>query len=411
MARRFPGGHEWPATRFLYGTPIEHGAFGAELAIPLWGGGAAAVRPGAELRAHQAIGADRNGLPVFCPCDGTVAAVEDFAELAVRPQRRNIPRLTVRVKVRVQQGPPEPAFEPRPRFWELTRAELDQRLFAAGVLDLRGKELPKAVVFDGLDPEPPLSTNLRLLLERPAELIEGMRILVQAHGATAARLAVPARQRALYAKLRSLLASSVNLKAERVANVYPARHRAMLTHSLRFPADAAIYSMEDALRARQAVVEGLPLVAQFCTVWDERGKQYRNLELPAGTTVAGALGGQSRNYDGHKLVLGGMLSGLAVHTADAPLERGTAGVLLLDASRPSPRAACINCGSCLALCPARLAPIQIYRQSHDGRRDELARLAPGSCVACGLCSYICPARLDLAQQVHVARRIMREDAP
>ena len=411
MARRFSGGQAWPASRFLYDKPIEHAAFGPELAIPLWHGGQSLVKPGDEVRAHSVIGTDRAGLPVFCPCDGAVTAVADFAELAVRPHRYNEPRLTVHVKVRSMQGPPEPVFPPRPRFWELTRADLDQRLFAAGVLDLRGKDLPKEVIFDGLDPEPPLSCNLRLLLERPAELLEGMRIIIQAHAAVAARLAIPRGQRALYATLRSLLASSVSLKVERVANVYPARHRTLLTRCLKFPRTAAIYPVADALRARQAVVEGLPLVAQFCTVWDERGRQYRNLELPSGATMASALGAQSRDFDGHKLVQGGMLSGRALITADTPVEPGAGGVLLLDAARHGGRAACINCGQCLALCPKGLAPAQIYRQTRDGRRDQLARLAPAACIGCGLCSFICPARLDLAQQVRVARAMLGEAAP
>jgi electron transport complex protein RnfC len=287
----------------------------------------------------------------------------------------------------------------------MTRGELTERLFAAGVADLRGRALAPDIVFDGLDPEPPLSTNLRLLMERSEELLAGMRIVMQIHGAARARLAVPADRRALYRSLRSMLASSVNLHAAAVPNRYPARHPALLPALAGLPAGSPIYSMEDALRIKQAVCDGRPLTASCATLWDERSGLRRNAELPAGTTAGEALGLKRGAADNGCLVLGGLLSGTSVHSVLAPAGRAARGVMLLNAGRAPARSACDNCGRCLAVCPARLAPSQIYRLERDGVAGAMARLGPGACLDCGLCSDACPAGFDLCQQVRIARRL------
>jgi electron transport complex protein RnfC len=408
MPTDFHGGRSWPLTDFLYDSPIETLPAPSALAIPLWGGGTAAVSQGQAVAAHSVVGHDADGLPVFTPLAGTVSAVEDFTELAVRPARYNIARLTVRVAVNDGGAVPAPVFKPFPRYWELTRDELAGRLFEAGVMDLRGKTLATDIVFDGLDPEPPLSANLRLLIERPGELIEGMRIVMQLHGAVRARLAVPREQPALYALLRSMLASSVNLHAAAVPNRYPAGHPALLPASVGLPRGSAIYRMEDALRIRQAVAEGRPLTSTCATLWDQRSGQRRNAELPAGATIEAALGLAAGPYDDHSLVLGGMLSGTSVHSAGTPAGRGADGIMLLDAPRPRPRSACDNCGRCLAACPAGLNPAQIYRLERDGDSGAMRRLEPAACLDCGLCTYVCPAGLDLCQQARSAQRLVAE---
>ncbi|MDI6739394.1 MAG: 4Fe-4S dicluster domain-containing protein [Candidatus Edwardsbacteria bacterium] len=401
MAKIFHGGRTWPAGDFLFHSAFKRLGSITELAIPVWNNGTALVKQGQEVAAHSAVGADAHGLPVFTPLAGKVSAVKDFAELAVRPRRFNIGRLTIQIAVGEKAAAePAPVFKPHPRYWELTKDELTNRLHAAGVIDLKNRPLPKTIVFDGLDPEPPLSTNLRLLMERPAELLDGMRIVMQIHGAVRARLAVPDDQPALFRQLKSMLASSVNLHPIAVENRYPARHPALLAACIGLPGNSAIYGMETALRIKQAVMEGRPLTAKFVTVWDEWSQRRANIELPIGATVEQALGLKSESYDGYKIALGGMLSGACAHSVKTPVGRDIDGILLIDAAREPRKAPCFNCGQCLEACPAGLAPSQIFRMERD---SDAARLVPGACLGCGLCSYICPAGLDLSHQMRIAR--------
>lgn len=401
MPKPFHGGRSWPRTSFIHDRPIETLPPPDELCIPLWRGGSAIVVPGQHVAAQSVVGSLCTGMPAYTPLAGTVKEVFDFAELSVRPARFDHPRLTVRIAVSDDGTEPEPPFPPRPRYWELSHAELCHRLFAAGVADLRDRELPREIAFDALDPEPPLSTNLRLLMERPEELLEGMRVLMQAHAAVRARLAVPADRRELIAALRAMLTSSVNLHVAAVANRYPARHPALLPARCGLAAGAAIYAMRDALRARRAVALGRPVVTTFATLWDERARRFRNAELPLGTSLGRALG-VAAPPDDHSLVAGGMLSGAAVHSANLPAGPQLDGALLLDAAAAKPRAACDGCGRCLAVCPARLDPSRIYRLERDGDRGGLQGLRTGDCLGCGLCTHACPAGLDLCQQVALA---------
>jgi Na+-translocating ferredoxin:NAD+ oxidoreductase subunit C len=406
MTTSIKGGKAWPHKDFIFDQPIEALTAPKSLAITLWQGGRATVAKGDKVRANSQVGFDRNGLPVFTGLAGRVTAVADFPDLVARPKSFDFARTTVFIEADPDQPARPPVFEPRPRFWELSRTELADRVFQAGVADLRKEDLEKLLIFDGLDLEPPLSCNVRLMMERPKELIEGMRIAMQIHGSTRARLVLSSRMNELYATLRSLLASAVNISIQRVEPKYPQQNAYLLNRSVYQGQPSAIYRMEDLLNIRQAVVPGQPLATKFCTLADDTRGQKRLAELYIGTSAAETLSLRPQEYSNLKLISGGLLSGTCHYSLQLPVDRHTSGMMFHRGQPISGNRPCVNCGRCLDICPVGLVPARIYPAVRDGRNDELARLKPENCLECGLCTFGCPSGLLLSHQIKVGKLVL-----
>ncbi len=406
MIKSIKGGKAWPHKNFIFDQPIEALTAPKALAITLWHGGRAVVAKGDQLKANAQVGFDNAGLPVFTGLAGRVTSVADFPDLVARPTEFDFPRTTVFIETEPDQPAREPVFEPCPRFWKLSKAELADRVFKAGVADLRKDDLEKYLIFDGLDLEPPLSTNVRLLKERPQELIEGMRIVMQIHSSTRARLVLSSRMKALIADLKSLLASAVNISIEKVEPKYPQQNGKLVRQTVYRSQSAAIYGMEALLNVRRAVVLGQPLATKFCTLCDDTKGQKRLAEVYIGASAAETLNLRPQDYSNLKLISGGLLSGTCHYSIQLPVDRNTSGLMFYRNPPLKENHPCINCGQCLAICPAGLAPARIFPLVRDGQTEELARLKPENCLECGLCTFICPGGLLLSHQIKVGKMIL-----
>lgn len=427
MSRKFPGGRRWPSKGFIYHKKFETVARPPELAVPLWQGGRASVKPGDKVNAFDVIGHDREGLPVHAPLGGKVRGVGDFPHLLARPHKLDFPRLTVFIDVDRRQTADPPPYRPLPRFWELTHQELCQRLLEAGVMDVCHQDLPRMVIYDALDLEPPLSANRQLLEERTVQLLEGMAVLNQLHNAIRSRLVISPGQSGLEARLRALLASSVNLSLHLADRAYPQGHHHLLRQEV-FPEDrCAIYGMAQVMRTQEAVVQGRPVVDSHLTAWNMPARTQRNLVVPIGTPAGHALWsdeleskawraasptdrdesaavGPDRDSD-MTLVFGGLLSGRSYYSLEMPVQPDTRGLLLLRQSRPEP-SACLNCGACHKLCPVGLHPSEIHLRTARLEVRRLRELGLERCLDCGLCSWSCPSKIELMQQIAVGKMLI-----
>ncbi|GEM_PF-1462238 len=428
MQKTFPGGRRWAPGGFFYKKRIEPLPRPTDLAVPLWRGGTAVVEPGEKVKAFGLLGHDKDGLPVHSPLGGRIRDVGDFPHLLARPKQFDFPRRTVFIDVDRKQAEAVPPYRPLPRYWELTHQELCQRLLEAGVMDVCHRDLPQHIIYNALDLEPPLAANLRLLEERPGQALEGMRILNQLHNAVRSRVVLASGFPRLEARLRTMLASSVNLSLHIVDPVYPQGHPALLKNEL-FPEErCSIYNMTDAIRVREALVLGRPVVESHLTARNEPGKSAMNLTVPIGTpaghvlwwdgqesrawrTTARAESGQSSFVSHpdpsarHSMVFGGLLSGRGFYSMEMPVQADTVGLMLLEQKRPGP-APCINCGACHRRCPSRLHPSEIFRQVARLDTRRLAELGLDRCLGCGLCSWVCPSKIELVQQIGVGRMLL-----
>jgi electron transport complex protein RnfC len=137
----------------------------------------------------------------------------------------------------------------------------------------------------------------------------------------------------------------------------------------------------------------------------------KNLLMRIGTTFAQAIelcGGFKEQPA--KLIMGGPMMGMAQGRLDAPIIKGTSGILALTAAdvNAGPEKACIRCGRCVEACPMGLVPSMLsilgQRGLYQVAKEEYDLL---DCVECGSCVYACPAKRNI---VHYVKYLKAQNA-
>lgn len=71
--------------------------------------------------------------------------------------------------------------------------------------------------------------------------------------------------------------------------------------------------------------------------------------------------------------------------------------------------ACVSCGFCEELCPARIMPHLIHKFLYQDEIEEAEKARLDLCIECGLCSFVCPSKIELCRQFADAKKgIQRE---
>ena len=155
------------------------------------------------------------------------------------------------------------------------------------------------------------------------------------------------------------------------------------------------------------------MIERVVTVTGTAVRRPANLLVPVGTSLAEVLdhcGGL--HPDTHQVILGGPMMGQAQKDLEAPILKGTSGLLAM--REPFARVeeqACIRCGRCLEACPMFLNPSQLgLLAKQELYEDMLADYHLMDCFECGSCSYVCPSHIPLVQYFRLAKKMLRKTA-
>ncbi|MHC4479581.1 MAG: 4Fe-4S dicluster domain-containing protein [Planctomycetota bacterium] len=81
----------------------------------------------------------------------------------------------------------------------------------------------------------------------------------------------------------------------------------------------------------------------------------------------------------------------------------------LSAALRGQRRACVACGFCEEVCPARIMPNLIHKSLYYGDVEEAEKLGLHLCVRCGLCSFVCPSKIELRDELTQAQTRLQEE--
>jgi electron transport complex protein RnfC len=265
------------------------------------------------------------------------------------------------------------------------------------------------LVVNGGECEPYLSCDDRLMRERAADVVDGMRIIRHAIGAKEVLCGIEDNKPEALAAMRAAAAPFGEVRIVAVPSRYPMGSDKQLIQVLtgkEVPADGRaadvgvlVHNVGTANAVHRALRRGEPLISRIVTVNGGAVAAPRNLEVPLGAMLSALL----EHCDGlvepaARLVMGGPMMGNPLLSADVPVIKGTSGILALtraevEQGRESP---CIRCASCVTACPMNLLPLEMSALIRAGELDAAVGWGLKDCIACGSCSYVCPAHIPLA---------------
>ncbi|MCK6390980.1 MAG: electron transport complex subunit RsxC [Azonexus sp.] len=430
-----PDDHKGPAAD----QPLRVMPVPARLYLPLQQHLGSAARPcvlvGQQVKKGELI-AEAQGMvsaPLHAPTSGTITAVTEIT--APHPSGLSLPAIILEADGSDTWIDLSGCEDP----FALTPMEIGKRVAAAGVVGLGGAAFPSAVkltgasrakvttlVMNGGECEPYLSCDDRQMRDQAAGIVDGIRIMLHATGATEALVGIEDNKPEAIAAMQAAAAGVANVRICPVPARYPMGSEKQLIHVLtgkEVPADGrafdigvVVHNVGTALAMRAAIREGKPLISRIVTVNGACAAQPGNIEVRIGTlaeeVIAFAGGIKGDGIGLARRVMGGPMMGMQIPHWRVPVVKGTSGILAFNATEvaeqsPDP---CIRCGSCVKACPMGLLPLEMSARIRNEAFDEAIGLGLKDCIACGCCAYVCPSKIPLVQYfVHAKGELAAQD--
>ena len=312
---------------------------------------------------------------------------------------------------------------------KLESKEIVAKIQAAGIVGMGGATFPAHVklsvppgkkaeflIINGVECEPYLTSDHRVMLERGEELLVGVSILAKALGVEKSYVGIENNKPDAIAHLQKLAASFSSIEIVPLKVQYPQGGEKQLIAAITgrevpsgaLPIDvgAVVQNASTAVAVYEAVQKNKPLIERVVTVTGKSVKSPKNLLARVGTpisTLLEAAGGLPE--DARKVINGGPMMGRAMVNLDAPVTKGTSGVLVMsgEEAERQPASQCIKCAKCVSACPMGLEPYLISKMSRRQMWEPLEAEHIADCIECGCCMFTCPANLPLLDYIRLGK--------
>jgi electron transport complex protein RnfC len=323
--------------------------------------------------------------------------------------------------------------EARPPLEDLSADELRQMVREAGIVGLGGAVFPTSVklnpgrdrpvhtlILNAAECEPYIACDDALLRERPEEVLGGARVLMRILAADHCIIGIEDNKPQAYRSLDEALAAAPveGMRVEQVPTLYPSGGENQLIETLTgkvvpsgaLPADVGLLcqNVGTAAAVYHALTRAEPLISRIVSVTGPAIGRPQNLEVRIGTPIRELVaycGGYTAPVQ--RLIMGGPMMGIALHTDAAPVVKASNCILALaaraDAQGRQPAMPCIRCGACAEVCPVRLLPQQLYWYARARDMDKVQDYQLFDCIECGCCTYVCPSHLPLVDYFRFAK--------
>lgn len=315
---------------------------------------------------------------------------------------------------------------------KLSKEEILKKIQTAGIVGMGGAGFPthvklspkepdkiEYVLVNGAECEPYLTSDYRVLLENPEEVIEGLKIMLLLFDNAKGYICIEDNKPDCIEKISKLVENEPKVEVRAMKTKYPQGGERMLIYaatgrsinSAMLPADAGciVDNVDTVASIYRAVKKGRPLMHRIVTVTGDGVANPQNFRVPVGMDfqeILDAAGGLSGDVE--KVISGGPMMGFAMFNYHVPVTKTTSALLCLktDEVSHSETTACINCGRCVSACPEHLLPTKLAQFSEHKDEDQFQRYNGLECIECGSCSYVCPAKRPLAQDIKSMRKIV-----
>ena len=342
--------------------------------------------------------------------------------------------MAMAVRLKVDRYAPQVA-RPRlvPRWEGLTPAEVVQAVQRGGVVGLGGAAFPTHVklappkdsavhtlIINGAECEPYLTSDHRTMVEYAPRVLFGIRVMMRSLGVRKCVVGIERNKPDAIEAMRAAVPADLAVEILPLTVKYPQGAEKMLIKAVtgvevpsgKLPVTVGVVVQNVGSVAAIAEVfeTGLPLIERIVTVSGHGLRRPANLIVPVGTKLRDLLAFcDGVTADAAEVIIGGPMMGQAQANLDAPVIKGTTGVVVLakNETREQRSWPCIHCGRCLEACPVFLNPSMLGDLARVGRYDEMAANHLADCMLCGSCAYVCPSNIPLAQLFQASKTALR----
>ena len=287
-------------------------------------------------------------------------------------------------------------------------------------VDIPEGKTADCVILNGIECEPYLTADDRLMQEYAEQIVIGARILNKALGIQKAIIAIDENKPAAIEALQKVTREYVGVNVQVCATKYPQGAEKQLIAAVTgrevppgcLPIDVhcVVQNVGTAFAIYEAVQQHKPLFERIVTVSGDGVKHPQNFRVRVGTPASYLIDKVEKDGETGKIIFGGPMMGTAGINIDAPVTKITSGILLLKAETVvTPEVSpCIRCGTCVEVCPQGLEPFAITNFVRNGQYQEAKKIHVLDCIECGCCSYSCPARIPLLDYCKLAKYEIRK---
>lgn len=354
--------------------------------------------------------------PIYSSVSGTVAKIDE--EFDATDYRK--PVIIVNVEgdeweENIDRGDKLETLADHP---ELTPEEIVNRVQAAGVTGMGGAGFPthvklcppptakaECIIVNAVECEPYITSDYRLMMEHPDEIIAGLELLMKAAKVERGYIGIEENKPEAIKLLTEKTANDSRIEVIPLAQKYPQGGEKQLVDAVihrQVPAPPAIPANVGAIvqnvgttfAVYEAVMKRKPLIERYTTVTGKRIKRPGNFLVRIGTPFSQlieACGGMPEGDN--KVLAGGPMMGKAVISLNTPVCKGTNSITVIsgDEAHRKKVQPCIRCAKCVSVCPMGLEPYLIATLSAFKEYERAENEDIVSCIACGSCQYTCPS--------------------
>ena len=384
------------------------------------------VNKGDRVLAGQKI-AEAGGFISACICSSVSGIVK-----AIEPRRVVTGDMVMSIVIENDHRYEEVEIIEPKALEELSREEIIGFIKEAGIVGMGGAGFPTHVKLSVEKPEkidyvivncaecePYLTSDYRRMVEEPDKILEGLKVSLALFPNAKGVLAIEDNKPDCIKLFKEMTVDEPRILVRKLKTKYPQGAERSLIYAVtkrkldssKLPADVGcvVNNADTIVAIYQAVIHRKPLMERIVTITGDAIVDPKNFRVKIGTNyheLIEAAGGFKKEPE--KIISGGPMMGFGIFELDLPTTKTASALVCLTKDEVSllEPTACINCGRCLEVCPARLMPNKLASFSERHKEDEFLNYYGMECVECGCCSYVCPAKRYLAQNIKSMRKTM-----
>ena len=313
--------------------------------------------------------------------------------------------------------------------FDFSGQEIIQKIQDAGIVGLGGATFPthvklvppkgmkaEVLLINGVECEPYLTSDHRLMLEKADEILVGTQLLMRAMNVDKAYIGIENNKPDAIQLLTDKAKNYKGISVVALKVKYPQGGEKQLIKAvtgkevpsggLPIAVGAVVSNVGTAFAVYEAVQKNKPLFERVVTVTGKGIAKPSNFKVRIGTATTElieAAGGLPENTG--KIISGGPMMGRAVVSLDIPVTKGTSGILVLpgEEAKRNEYMDCIRCSRCVSVCPMGLEPYLLMTLGQKQIFDRAENERVTDCIECGSCSYTCPSYRPLLDYIRFGK--------